>query len=46
MIMNTFEEERSKGVTIETGFSTIKAHDREIVLMDTPGHQSFIQSMI
>ena len=45
--MDSCEEERAKGKTVESARSTFTTpNGKRVILLDSPGHKGFIQSMI
>ncbi|RNF08074.1 eukaryotic release factor 3 [Trypanosoma rangeli] len=45
-VMDVSEEERSKGITRETGAAYIETEKRRVTILDAPGHKAFVPSMI
>lgn len=45
-IMDTSEEERAKGKTIEVGRAHFASEKRRFTIMDAPGHKSYVPNMI
>mmetsp|Transcript_19662 Transcript_19662/g.23383 ORF Transcript_19662/g.23383 Transcript_19662/m.23383 type:complete len:612 (+) Transcript_19662:95-1930(+) len=45
-IMDTSEEERAKGKTIEVGRAHFASDKRRFTIMDAPGHKSYVPNMI
>jgi len=45
-VMDCLEEERSKGITIDTTQTFFKTSKRRYVIIDAPGHKEFLKNMI
>lgn len=45
-VMDVSEEERTKGITRETGAAYFETEKRRITVLDAPGHKAFVPSMI
>lgn len=45
-ILDTTEEERSKGITVEVGRATFETPNKRFTILDAPGHKSFVANMI
>jgi len=45
-ILDHLEEEREKGITIDTAQTFFKTKKREYVIIDAPGHKEFLKNMI
>lgn len=45
-VMDCLEEERSRGITIDTTQSFFKTDKRRYVIIDAPGHKEFLKNMI
>ena len=45
-ILDTTEEERSKGITVEVGRATFSTPNKRFTILDAPGHKSFVANMI
>ncbi|EPY23017.1 peptide chain release factor subunit 3 [Strigomonas culicis] len=45
-VMDVSEEERTKGITRETGAAYLETEKRRITVLDAPGHKAFVPSMI
>ncbi len=45
-ILDTTEEERSKGITVEVGRATFATPNKRFTILDAPGHKSFVANMI
>ena len=45
-VMDCFEEERSRGITIDTTQTFFKTPKRRYVIIDAPGHKEFLKNMI
>ncbi|KAL7482456.1 hypothetical protein ACHAW6_009265 [Cyclotella cf. meneghiniana] len=45
-IMDTNEEERSKGITVEVGRATFQTDVHRYSILDAPGHKNYVPNMI
>ncbi len=45
-VMDCLEEERSRGITIDTAQTFFKTKKRRYVIIDAPGHKEFLKNMI
>jgi peptide chain release factor subunit 3 len=45
-ILDTTEEERSKGITVEVGRAHFTTPNKRFTILDAPGHKSFVANMI
>jgi len=45
-VMDHLEEERSRGITIDTAQTFFKTKNRKFVIIDVPGHKEFLKNMI
>jgi sulfate adenylyltransferase subunit 1 (EFTu-like GTPase family) len=45
-VMDCLEEERSRGITIDTTQTFFKTPKRRYVIIDAPGHKEFLKNMI
>ncbi|EAN85126.1 putative eukaryotic release factor 3 [Trypanosoma cruzi] len=45
-VMDVSEDERTKGITRETGAAYIETEKRRVTILDAPGHKAFVPSMI
>eukprot|EP00937_MAST-01D_sp_MAST-1D-sp2_P002449 g2449.t1 len=45
-IMDTNEEERAKGKTVEVGRAHFETDDRRFTILDAPGHKNYVPQMI
>mmetsp|Transcript_9642 Transcript_9642/g.16950 ORF Transcript_9642/g.16950 Transcript_9642/m.16950 type:complete len:597 (+) Transcript_9642:149-1939(+) len=45
-IMDTNEEERAKGKTVEVGRAFIETENKRITILDAPGHKNYVPAMI
>ncbi|MBC8017658.1 MAG: 50S ribosome-binding GTPase [Verrucomicrobia bacterium] len=45
-VLDSFEEERSRGITIDTAQIFFNSPKRKYVIIDAPGHREFIRNML
>ncbi|EER15419.1 eukaryotic peptide chain release factor GTP-binding subunit, putative [Perkinsus marinus ATCC 50983] len=45
-IMDTNEEERAKGITVEVGRAHFETPNRRFTILDAPGHKNYVPNMI
>ena len=45
-LMDTGEEERNKGITIEVGRTAFETENRRYTILDAPGHKNYVVNMI
>ena len=45
-VLDSFEEERSRGITIDTAQIFFSSPKRQYVIIDAPGHREFIRNML
>ena len=45
-VMDTLEEERKRGVTIDLNYQKLITDKREVTIIDAPGHRYFVKNMI
>ena len=45
-IMDTNEEERAKGKTVEVGMAHFFTDTKRITILDAPGHKNYVPNMI
>lgn len=45
-IMDTNEEERAKGKTVEVGMARFETKQRRYTILDAPGHKNYVPAMI
>lgn len=45
-LMDTGEEERTKGITIEVGRTAFETANRRYTILDAPGHKNYVVNMI
>jgi peptide chain release factor subunit 3 len=45
-IMDTNEEERAKGKTVEVGTANFETEKKRFTILDAPGHKNYVPAMI
>ena len=45
-IMDTTDEERTKGITVEVGRAVFETPNKRFTLLDAPGHKNYVPNMI
>ena len=45
-LLDALQAERDQGVTIETSQIRLRSADRDIVIIDAPGHREFLKNMV
>ena len=45
-VLDRSEESRARGLTLDLGYADLATRNRRVHLIDAPGHQDFVRSMI